>query len=424
MRAQESDPELLKQPVARKRRRFSIVSWFCGFVVLVFWLLVAGPGQLCGTGGRPGYRITHRFHGWPANHCLTFNAIIDPYIVGTPEEESILDDIEWSKESFYADYFQNRFTFEWTHDAYLYPEDTFFWSDPEKWKYFGRNVQLQILWSGLAVNLLLLFGAIFILICLIEFRVRKGAGLFRVRLKELMVLFTLVAVVVGLVVTTLKESANNHRHAQVIKELLENPSSVGFRSNRSMFKWKNRLPSVLKRLLDNRDSFALPWSNHRLTLDQIEAVKLVDVQVLPEDRQRVVECLKQFTAVASLEYYSESTDPWLLDIDVFQTVQHLNVDDAHNSDFRWLRNFQNLRAFEYRGPNTVPLEFVLEEIPKPEKLLSFSMDSISPVDSTTDFRRFKNLKKLMLPDLQPEIKRALIEKDHRLKQLLILGPFR
>jgi hypothetical protein len=421
----ESKSSPPKPPIATKRRRISFASWLCASLVLLLWLLLAGPGLLCAKGDPSDLVVSYRYHGWPAVYCVTFNAVIDPSVVGTPEEQSIRDALESHKNYFNGSYSKLRFVLGWAYSNDLYPEDKFFWSDPEKWKYFGSNVQWQIQWLGFAVNLLVLFGGMFAAVCFIEYRIRRKGGLFRFSLGEMLVLFALVAFAVGKTTSFLRDSANDHLCVQKSSDLNHNKKVLGFgRSAGITVYWKNKLPMVLRRLPDQRDSIAIPWANYTITFDRVHKIKLSYVDVLKKDRPVVAQCLHQLTALESLDYYDENFDPWLLDLELYKNVKRLTFENQNNSDFDWLHNFRNLQAFQFYGPDELPLDVVLEEIPKPDKLLLLSIDSVDQVDATTDFRRFKNLCRLDLPGWRPDVFEELVQRDPRLKRLINHKPNR
>jgi hypothetical protein len=71
MSANESKTGTPNHPAATKRRRLSLASWLCGFVVLCLWVLVAVPGLPREELESMGEVVVSRDFGWPTVHCTT-----------------------------------------------------------------------------------------------------------------------------------------------------------------------------------------------------------------------------------------------------------------------------------------------------------------------------------------------------------------
>jgi hypothetical protein len=158
-----------------------------------------------------------------------------------------------------------------------------------------------------------------------------------------------------------------------------------------------------------------------------DRVKRINLDELPDEllsmevaKIALLKCIKQFDAADAMSVRVNSTNIWLLNNDIHEKIQFLEVFPSSN-EFAWLQNFRGLSHLSLGSlapKNPCDLEFVLNQIPNPERLESLSIGPGFLIDESTDFRRFPMLRSLDLPVLPTGVFQVLIQKDPRLERIL------
>ncbi len=253
-----------KRPADPPRKRWvhkrTLAIVFC--LVVIPWILIAGPGTRSGGGGTTGLNVTTRWHGWPfvqleSTHANVYGDWVNgKFIYGQMPPGLDLDElvrnwvddrpVDWELPSFQLDLRVGE-KGKWLDEG--------FWSEASNWPSWKPGWHLKFRPWGLICNLMIVLLIAAIVAIPFEYKIRRSRKLLRVSLKEVFAATAIVAIALGWGV---REHSRSAADEQLLKKLesLETAEDLMFG-----FEGKLRFSLLFSQLLDHGK---FPWGASRL----------------------------------------------------------------------------------------------------------------------------------------------------------------
>ena len=440
-------PEILNESRPKRRvhkRTLAIV--FC-FVILP-WILVAVPGEefLRWGGGIPGRSGVCYTHGWPFQHLVRNEAIVDgawvnrTYIHGQIPPQLELDKL--ARESLRdqpslklnlkfrkVENFDSRD--DWGPVVWDYKskfnsrpqwptaksDGTGFWTAPFKWFKSGTGHYWEIQPLGLVCNLIILALATLFVGWIVERKLARQGRIFKFSLRALLLATAFVAIGISWLVQEFSRFQKHHQQVDYFSSERTFTSSF-YNSLHVDAKYKSRFPLVVSQLLNHGE---LPFVDSKffVALDSQDPGTLyiclffdqeMDLQKIQEIAQLAAE--SPFSVQLYIKGYGRQIEKSLVD---FKNVSLMELDiQFHTPD--GVDSFGDHE--KYTGDYSKDLEFsgdrvnITADFPHLKRLtlsLSTTLDQASQLKS---FRGLNSLEEAKLVSLsQPGVDFLLKTKE-------------